>query len=54
MPTYDFTIVGLGTAGAATCMTLARRGFNVLGIDQYNPPHRKGSHHGASRSVRRA
>lgn len=54
MPTYDFIIVGLGTAGSATCMTLARRGFKVLGIDRYRPPHNMGSHHGASRSVRRA
>ena len=54
MVTYDFIIVGLGTAGSATCMTLARRGFKVLGIDRYRPPHNMGSHHGASRSVRRA
>jgi sarcosine oxidase len=54
MTTYDFIIAGLGTAGAATCMTLARRGFRVLGIDPYRPPHKMGSHHGASRSVRRA
>lgn len=54
MSTYDFIIVGLGTAGSATCMTLARRGYRVLGIDTYRPPHDRGSHHGASRSVRRA
>ena len=52
--TYDFIVVGLGTAGSATCMILARRGFNVLGIDKHHPPHNMGSHHGASRSVRRA
>ena len=54
MAHYDFIIIGLGSAGAATCMTLACRGFKVLGIDQYHPPHSMGSHHGASRSVRRA
>jgi sarcosine oxidase len=54
MAKYDFIIIGLGTAGSATCMTLARRGFSVLGIDQYQPPHDMGSHHGSSRSVRRA
>ena len=54
MAKYDFIIVGLGTAGSATCMTLARRGFTVLGIDKYRPPHNMGSHHGSSRSVRRA
>ena len=35
-------------------MTLARRGFKVLGIDAYRPPHNLGSHHGVTRSVRRA
>jgi len=54
MSAYDFIIVGLGTAGSATCMTLAQRGFRVLGLDGYRPPHQLGSHHGASRSVRRA
>ena len=54
MPTYDFIVIGLGTAGSATCMTLARRGFRVLGIDRHRPPYAMGSHHGASRSVRRA
>jgi sarcosine oxidase len=54
LSTYDFIIVGLGTVGSATCMTLARRGFTVLGIDAYRPPHNMGSHHGVSRSVRRA
>jgi sarcosine oxidase len=54
MAIYDFIIVGLGTAGSATCMVLARRGYKVLGIDAYDPPHHFGSHHGATRSVRRA
>jgi sarcosine oxidase len=51
---YDVVVVGLGTVGAATCMTLARRGISVLGLDAFDPPHRKGSHHGQTRSVRRA
>lgn len=54
MSTYDFIIVGLGAVGSITYMALARRGFSVLGIDAYRPPHKMGSHHGASRSVRRA
>lgn len=52
MRAYDFIVIGLGTAGSATCMTLARRGFNVLGLDKFHPPHEMGSHHGSSRSVR--
>ncbi len=35
-------------------MTLARRGYKVLGLDAHQPPHSMGSHHGATRSVRRA
>jgi sarcosine oxidase len=51
---YDVIVVGLGTAGSATCMNLAQRGVSVLGIDALHPPHALGSHHGESRSVRRA
>ncbi len=35
MRSFDYIIVGLGTVGSATCMTLARRGFKVLGLDAY-------------------
>jgi sarcosine oxidase len=54
MNTYDFIVVGLGTVGSATCMELARRGHSVLGLDTLHPPHNQGSHHGESRSIRRA
>jgi sarcosine oxidase len=54
MPIYDVIVVGLGTVGSATCMELARRGLSVLGLDAYRPPHKLGSHHGESRSIRRA
>ncbi len=51
---FDVIVVGLGTVGAATCMELARRGVSVVGLDAFQPPHRLGSHHGESRSIRRA
>jgi sarcosine oxidase len=51
---HDVIVVGLGTVGSATCMTLAQRGVSVLGIDAFHRPHTMGSHHGESRSVRRA
>ncbi len=35
MRTYDFIIVGLGTAGAATCMTLTRRGYRRVKTSSY-------------------
>ena len=54
MKSYDYTIIGLGTVGSSVCMTLAKRGASVLGLDARHPPHRSGSHHGESRSIRRA
>lgn len=54
MNSCDVIVVGLGTAGSATCMALAQRGVSVLGLDAFHPPHTMGSHHGESRSVRRA
>jgi sarcosine oxidase len=54
MQTADVIIIGLGTAGAATALELARRKVHVLGLDARRPPHSHGSHHGETRSVRRA
>jgi len=54
MIAYDFVVVGLGTVGSATCLELARRGNSVLGLDARYPPHNQGSHHGETRSIRRA
>jgi len=54
MSAFDFVVVGLGTVGSATCLELARRGHSVLGLDARHPPHNQGSHHGETRSIRRA
>lgn len=51
---YDAIVIGLGAVGAATLYQLARRGAQVLGIDQYSPPHDQGSSHGESRITRPA
>ncbi len=51
---YDVIVLGTGTMGAAACAELARRGLRVLGIDRFEPPHRLGSHHGATRLFRKA
>ena len=45
-------MVGVGTMGAATCLELARRGLRVLGIEQFQLGHDRGSSHGGSRIVR--
>jgi sarcosine oxidase len=52
--TCDAVVVGLGTVGAAAAMTLARRGASVVAFDAFHPPHDRGSHHGETRSIRRA
>jgi glycine/D-amino acid oxidase-like deaminating enzyme len=51
---YDAVVVGLGAWGSAALCHLARRGLRVLGVDRYRPPHRRGSHHGQGRIIRRA
>ncbi len=40
--------------GSATLYQLATRGIDVVGIDQYSPPHAFGSTHGESRITREA
>jgi len=48
----DVIVIGLGAFGSATTYQLAKRGARVIGIDQYTPPHDRGSSHGASRITR--
>lgn len=40
--------------GSATLYQLAKRGARVLGIDQFSPPHERGSSHGDTRITRLA
>src|SRR5687767_7035075 len=49
---YDVIVVGVGAMGAAACWQLARRGVRVLGIEQFDIPHTRGSSHGYSRMTR--
>lgn len=42
----------MGSFGAAAVLSLAREGAKVLGIDQFDPPHDKGSTHGETRATR--
>jgi sarcosine oxidase len=51
---YDVIVVGVGSMGAATCYHLAKRGFKVLGLEQFDIPHNKGAHAGQSRLIRKA
>lgn len=49
---YDVIVVGVGAMGAAACWQLARRGVRVLGLEQFDIPHNRGSSHGYSRMTR--
>jgi sarcosine oxidase len=51
---YDVIVFGVGAMGSATCYELARRGVRVLGLEQFDIPHDKGSSHGFSRLIRLA
>jgi len=54
MSRYDVIVLGLGAAGSATLLQLARRGVKVLGLDRHVPPHEHGSSHGETRITRLA
>ncbi len=51
---YDVIVLGLGAVGSAAAYQLARRGQRVLGLDQFSPPHVRGSSHGETRITRLA
>lgn len=51
---YDVIVVGLGASGGASLYHLAKAGLRVLGLDQFAPPHNRGSSHGHTRIYRQA
>jgi sarcosine oxidase len=52
--TFDAIVLGLGAMGSATLYQLTKRGVRALGIDQFSPPHDRGSSHGDTRITRLA
>lgn len=54
METYDVIVLGLGGMGTAAAYELARRGRRVLGIEQFELIHARGSSHGETRIIRKA
>ncbi|MEI6737727.1 MAG: N-methyl-L-tryptophan oxidase, partial [Pseudomonadota bacterium] len=50
----DFLVIGLGAMGSAITYQLAKQGANVVGLDQFTPPHAHGSTHGETRITRQA
>ena len=51
---YDCIVIGLGGMGSASLFELSSKGQNVLGIEQFDIGHDKGSSHGLSRIIRLA
>jgi sarcosine oxidase len=49
---FDAIVVGVGTMGSAALFHLARRGCRVLGLEQFEIAHDRGSMHGESRIIR--
>jgi len=49
---YDVIVVGLGAMGSAALYQLSKHDARVLGIDQFDPPHDRGSSHGETRLTR--
>ncbi len=54
MSHWDVIVLGLGGVGSAAAYHLASQGLRTLGIDQFSPPHDRGSSHGRSRVIRQA
>ncbi len=50
----DVLVLGVGTMGSMACWRLARRGVAVVGLEQFEPGHDRGSGHGESRMLRTA
>ena len=51
---YDVIVVGVGGMGSAALLHAARRGARVLGLEQFDISHDRGSSHGQTRIIRLA
>ncbi len=51
---FDVIVAGVGGMGSASLYTLARRGQRVLGLEQFELGHNRGSSHGETRVIRMA
>lgn len=51
---FDVIVIGVGSMGSAACYFLAKRGYKVLGLEQFEISHDQGSHAGQSRIIRMA
>ena len=51
---FDAIVIGVGSMGSSACYYLSKRGYKVLGLEQFDIPHENGSHAGQSRIIRKA
>jgi sarcosine oxidase len=51
---FDVAVIGLGGMGSAALAHAAARGASVIGLEQFELPHDRGSSHGKSRMIRKA
>lgn len=51
---FDVIVIGVGSMGSAACYYLSKRGYKVLGLEQFDISHEYGSHAGQSRIIRKA
>lgn len=51
---WDVVVAGAGAMGSAALFHLARRGRRVLGLERFEVPNDRASHHGGSRIIRLA
>ena len=54
MEDCDVIVVGAGAMGSATAWWLARRGLDVVLVEQFDAGHQRGSSHGSTRIFRLA
>lgn len=47
-------VIGVGSMGSAACYYLAKNGYRVLGLEQFDITHELGSHAGQSRIIRKS
>jgi len=52
MMKFDVGIIGLGAMGTAAAWSLSLRGASVVGLEQYDLGHARGSSHGRTRIIR--
>jgi sarcosine oxidase len=51
---FDIIVIGVGSMGSSACYNLSKKGYKVLGLEQFDITHENGSHAGQSRIIRKA